>query len=262
VLYDRRLAVHLMVQPGVAGDFLSDPQFADQGLLARFLFAAPAGRAGTRFRNDASYSAAMGQAADDLDDYNAAITRLLRQPVRWKNDSDRTLGVELDSLQFSRDARALYVDFTNAIEAEIGPSGPLAMVKAFASKLPENAARIAGTLALAANASATTIEPGTLAAAIDLAKYYLAEAVRLIAAGGIDPELRTAEQLRQWLLEQPGNVIGCRTIYQNGPRSIRQASKARAAMKLLVEDGWARPLPEGAPIDGVLHREAWEIVRC
>lgn len=262
VLYDRRLAVHLMVQPGIAADFLSDPQFADQGLLARFLISAPAGRAGTRIRDDAGYKAAMGQARDDLDDYNAAIMRLLRQPIRWKNDSDRTLGVELDSLQFSSDARSLYVSFANAIEAEIAPSGSLAMVKAFASKLPENAARIAGTLALSADPAAAIIGAEMLAAAIELAKYYLAEAVRLVATGGIDPELRTAEQLRLWLLEQSADVLACRTIYQNGPRSIRQANKARAAMKQLVSDGWARALPDGAIIDGVLHKEAWEIVRC
>ena len=35
VLYDRRLAAHLMVQPGVAAGFLSDSQFSDQGLLGR-----------------------------------------------------------------------------------------------------------------------------------------------------------------------------------------------------------------------------------
>ncbi|MFU8803332.1 MAG: DUF3987 domain-containing protein, partial [Bradymonadaceae bacterium] len=36
-LFGRRLAVHLMVQPGVARDLLSDPLAVDTGFLARFL---------------------------------------------------------------------------------------------------------------------------------------------------------------------------------------------------------------------------------
>lgn len=102
VLYDRRLSCHLMVQPGIAAGFLSDDQFADQGLLARFLVSAPAGRAGTRIRDDDAYQAMANHAELDMDDYNTAIAALLRQPVRWKDEKDRTLGVELDALHLDR----------------------------------------------------------------------------------------------------------------------------------------------------------------
>ena len=262
VLYDRRLASHLMVQSGVAADFLSDAQFADQGLLARFLVSSPAGRAGTRFRDDAAYQVVTRRAALDLEDYNAAVASLLRQPVRWKNESDRALGVELDALQFTPEARALYVEFANAIEAELTPRGALANAKAFASKLPENAARIAGILTLIAEPGAQTVGAADLADAIELAKHYLEEASRIMATGAIDPELRRAETLREWLLSQPGNVIGLRDIYRLGPNSIRQADKARSAMTILCEHGWARERKGGAVIDGIAHRTAWEIVRC
>lgn len=262
VLYDRRLAAHLMVQPGVAASFLSDDQFADQGLLARFLISAPAGRAGTRIRDDDAYQALASSAALDLEDYNNAIAGLLRQPVRWKDENDRALGVELDALHFTPDARALYVEFANAIEAELGPKASLAMAKAFASKLPENAARIAGALTLIANPQANAVDASLLASAIDLAKYYLSETLRLIASGAIDPELRLAETLLEWLHSQPGTVIGLRDIYRLGPNSIRQADKARRAMGVLVEHGWAKALPDGAEINGQRHKEAWGIVRC
>ncbi|MCB2050526.1 MAG: DUF3987 domain-containing protein [Novosphingobium sp.] len=262
VLYDRRLSCHLMVQPGVAAGFLSDSQFADQGLLARFLVSAPAGRAGTRIRDDDAYQAMAYNAALDLDDYNTAVAALLRQPVRWKDENDRTLGVELDALHFTPDARALYVDFANAIEGQLGPKASLAMAKAFASKLPENAARMAGTLALIADPQTNQIEAATLADAIDLAKYYLSETLRLIASGAIDPELRLAETLLEWLHSQPGKVIGLRDIYRLGPNAIRQADRARRVMAVLCEHGWVRPLPDGADIDGQRHKEAWEIVRC
>jgi hypothetical protein len=262
VLYDRRLACHLMVQPGVAAGFLSDSQFADQGLLARFLVSAPQGRAGTRIRDDAAYQALAYNVALDLEDYNAAIADLLRQPVRWKDENDRALGVELDALHFTPEARALYVDFANAIEGELGPKASLAMAKAFASKLPENAARIAGTLALLADPAASQIEAPKLADAIILAKYYLGEAVRLMASGAIDPELRLAESLVEWLHAQAGQTIGLRDIYRLGPNAIRQADKARRVMAVLCEHGWARPMPDGAEIEGQRHKEAWEIIRC
>lgn len=262
VLYDRRLSCHLMVQPGVAAGFLSDSQFADQGLLARFLVSAPQGRAGTRIRNDAAYQALAYNAALDLEDYNTAIAGLLRQPVRWKNEHDRTLGAELDTLAFTPEARALYVDFANAIEGELGPKGSLAMAKAFASKLPENAARIAGTLALIADPAASQIDAATLADAISLAKYYLGEAVRLMASGAIDPELRLAATLLEWLHAQEGQVIGLRDIYRLGPNAIRQADKTRRVMGILAEHGWAKLMPDGAEIEGQRHKEAWEIVRC
>ncbi len=262
VLYDRRLSCHLMVQPGVAAGFLSDSQFADQGLLARFLVSAPHGRAGTRIRDDAAYQVLAYNAAIDLEDYNTVITELLRQPVRWKNENDRTLGIELDALPFTPEARALYVDFANAIEGELGPRASLAMAKAFASKLPENAARMAGTFALIANPHAKQIDAATLADAINLAKYYLSEALRLMASGAIDPELRLAETLLEWLHSQPGKVIGLRQIYRFGPNAIRQADKARRTMAILAEHGWARQIPGGAEIDGERQKEAWEIVRC
>lgn len=262
VLHDRRLALHLMVQPGVAADFLSDARFADQGLLARFLVSAPVGRAGTRLRDDANYQLAASVAAADLDGYNTAILHLLRQPIRWKDDNDRSLGLELDRLELTDEARALYVAFANAIEGKLAPSGSLVTIKAFASKAPEHAARIAGTLALMDSAGATHVEADTLASAIKLTEYYLSEALRLRAAGWIEPDLRLADELRVWLLEQPGDVIGLRTIYQMGPGAIRQADKARAAMTTLAEHGWVIGMAKGTVIDGARHKEAWRIVRC
>ena len=156
----------------------------------------------------------------------------------------------MNRLELEPNARALYVEFANAIERELIPAGELATVKAFASKLPENAARIAGVLTLIANPDAWTIKAEVLGDAIRLAQYYLEEAKRLTATGAIDPELRNAETLRQWLLERPGNLIGCRTIYQFGPNAIRSAAKARSAMALLVAHGWAKHPHIPAPCRG------------
>lgn len=47
-LHDRRLAIHLMVQPAVAHQLLSDPLAVDTGFLARFLISEPLSTIGTR----------------------------------------------------------------------------------------------------------------------------------------------------------------------------------------------------------------------
>jgi hypothetical protein len=142
------------------------------------------------------------------------------------------------------------------------PGGSLAGVKAFASKLPENAARIAGTLTLLNDDTASVIGPEIFADAVILAQYYLDEASRLVATGAVDPKLREAEQLREWLVARDTDIVGLRAVYQLGPSSIRQADKARAAMKVLEEHHCVRPLPDGAEIDGKHQREAWRVIRA
>jgi hypothetical protein len=52
MLYGRRLAMHLMVQPIIAQKVLSDPLLHGQGLLNRCLVCWPASTAGTRFYKD------------------------------------------------------------------------------------------------------------------------------------------------------------------------------------------------------------------
>jgi hypothetical protein len=72
----RRLALHLMVQPDAAAAFLSEPILRDQGLLSRFLIAAPETLAGKR---------AWREAASDLGApmrrYVAVILDLLERPA-------------------------------------------------------------------------------------------------------------------------------------------------------------------------------------
>jgi len=266
ILYDRRLAAHIMVQPGVAGDFLGDAKFADQGLLARFLLSAPASLAGSSSRlrsEDADAERrATAAAANDLTAYNAAISRLLRAPIRWKNEHDRSVGIELDVLPLSGDARRLYVRLHNATMEAMAQGQPLESVRPFASKLTENAVRIAGILTLLADAEAIEIEAATLADAATLARYYADEAVRLTDAAATDPAMKRADTLWRWLQSRSGDMIGLATVYQYcQPKSLRTAKAAREAMDTLTAHHCAIPVPDGATIDGKHHKEAWRIAR-
>lgn len=266
VLYDRRLAAHIMIQPGVAGDFLGDAQFADQGLLARFLLSAPGSLAGTdrRLRSEdaASERADAARAAADLAPYNAVIGRLLRAPIRWKNEHDRSAGIELDELPLSDDARRLYIRLHNATMEAMGTGKALESVRPFANKLTENAVRLAGILTLVADSDAIEINAETLADAAKLAQYYADEAVRLTDAAATDPAMKRADQLLRWLLSRTGDMIGLATVYQScQPKSLRTAKAAREAMEILAAHGWVTSVPGGATIDGKRHREVWRIMR-
>ncbi len=266
VLYDRRLAVHIMVQPGVAGEFLSDAQFADQGLLARFLLSAPASLAGSavRLRNESAdvERNAAAKAASELEAYNGAISVLLRGKIRWKDKFDRATGVFMNELPLSDEARELYLQTHNTVMQAVGQGQPFETIKPFASKLCEQAVRIAGILTLISNADALEIPAAIMADAVALAQYYADEAVRLTDAAATDSSLKKTDQLRCWLLAQNCDLIGLQTIYQScQPKSLRTAKATRDAMAVLVSHGWAIPLPDGASIEGKHCKEVWRLVR-
>ena len=258
VLHDRRLAMHLMAQEGVATEFLADERFSDQGLLARFLIAAPKSLAGTRFRDDA-YEAKARHAETQLQPYFDAIDRLAGNPVQWKDPANPALGVEMEALALSREATDIWKAFVNEVEQGQASGGPLAGAKAFASKLPMNAARIAGIITLVEDPGVRIVEADTLRNAIEICRYYLSETLRLLGAAVVSAELKQASRLLGWLQERGQSPIGHATIYQNGPSNIRDAKTARAAMEVLAAHGWARRVPGGAEIDGTRFREAWEV---
>lgn len=250
-----------MVQPDVAAGFFNDRQFSDQGLLARFLIAAPEEMAGSRFRDDVAYQQSVLNAAEELLGYNWSLGKLLRRPIRWRDENNRALGVERGLLRFTPAARARYVECYNEIEALMGPGAALAGIKPFASKLLEQAARMAGVITLMEQAEATTIEADIFDSVMILAHYYCGEALRLIESGYVSPQLEEAENLRRWLQARDGNVVSLRQVYQFGPNAIRDAKKARAIMAVLEEHGWLIPLDDGTVIDGRHVKEAWTIVR-
>ena len=107
-------------------------------------------------------------------------------------------------------------------------------VRAFASKSPEQAARIAGVLALWQDLKALAVGVEQMADAIELAQFYLGEAKRLSEAATITAEVESAERLRVWLLENwpsiaqthnrdPRNVVPHDVVLW-GPGSMRETA--------------------------------------
>lgn len=252
-LYGRRLAVHLMVQPGVARTFMADPMAADTGFLPRFLICEPPSAIGYRLTSQARENPAA------LEAFGVRLRAILETDLPMDPETG-ALGTR--PLWLTPDAKALLVDFSDTMEAEQGPGRSLRRVTGYASKIAEQAARIAGVLTLWTDLHAQRIEAETMADAITLAQFYLTEALRLSDAATVSAEIERAEALRVWLLEswQDPDVLP-RDVQQYGPNALRESPKARAALALLETHGWLAKHDPGTVIRGAARKEAWRIVR-
>lgn len=252
-LYGRRLAVHLMAQPGVARAFMADPMAADTGFLPRFLICEPPSAIGTRF---AAYARRDDTA---LASFGARLRDILESPLPMDPE---TRELEPRILPLAPEARALLVQFSDAIEAAQAPNGDLAHITGTASKAAEQAARIAGVLTLWRDLNAPQVQPAVMADAIELAQFYLSEASRLASAALVSVEIDRAEALRKWLLENwsEGEVM-VRDVVRLGPNALRESPKARAALLILEKHGWLVRLEPGAVVRGAARAEAWAIMK-
>jgi hypothetical protein len=106
---------------------------------------------------------------------------------------------------------------------------------------------------------------------INLARFYLGEAVRLSDAATVSTETARAESLRRWLLDkwleqarridrEPATITP-KDIVQYGPNALRETAQVRKLMAVLAEAGWLVLLPEGETIGGITRKLAYRIVK-
>lgn len=252
-LYGRRLAVHLMVQPGVARGFMADPLAADTGFLPRFLICEPPSAIGTRMQANARRDEMA------LASFAGRLRDILESPLPMEPE---TRELEPRILPLAPEARALLVAFSDVVEAAQAPRADLAHITGTASKAAEQAARIAGVLTLWRDLQAPMVEARDMCDAIDLAQFYLSEASRLSSAALVSTEIDRAEALRKWLLETWAEAeILVRDVVRMGPNPLRESPKARAALGILEKHGWLLPLEAGTVVRGAARAEAWAIVK-
>ena len=144
----------------------------------------------------------------------------------------------------------------------------LAQITGTASKTAEQAARIAGVLTLWRDLGATEINSDTMQNAIELAQYYLHEALRLANAALISQQVKQAETLRNWILDKwlPKNLLEPYVlpsdIVQLGPNSLREMPKVKKAIAMLVETGWLTLMEPPVEVRGIQRKTAYHIVRA
>jgi len=252
-LRGRRGALHLMAQPVVMHGFLADPLAAGLGFLPRCLICEPLSTIGTRLSQNAVQDE-MALAA-----FGSRLKSFLsREMPTWEDG--RSLKPRL--LRLSSDAKALLVEFSDAIESQQAPRAALAHITGTASKAAEQAARIAGVLTLWADLDAAEIDVQGMEWGIELACFYLGEASRLASAATVSEEIGRSEALKKWLLETWAHAeIASSEILQLGPHAMRDAPKVKKATALLTDHGWLLALEEGTVVRGKARKSAWRIVR-
>jgi len=253
-LYGRRLAAHMMVQPVAIRPLLADPVANGQGFLARFLIAEPKSSIGFR-----PYAEANPQSDSDLLAFKAKLISVLAADLPLQDGTRNQLVPA--RLCLTKEAKALLQGYYNATEQAQRPEGDLAMVQSYASKSAEQAARLAGVLALWADLNATEISASCIANGIELAQYYLGEARRLAGMSVISADIDQAEKLRLWLIEKWGKPeIIPSDVVQYGPYSLRESPKAKASLELLEKHGWVTKLPPNHVVEGKARKLAYSVV--
>lgn len=220
--YDRRLSLHLMLQPYLAMQLLSDPLLQGQGILGRCLMTWPTSLAGQR-----SYQAVDLSKDAALKRYHHRLSALFYQP--WSLSADGAL--QLLKLSLSPLARRRWIDLHDAIEAQLGEFGELASVRPSGSKAADNLLRVAGILAVVEESSVVEVDHIQRASA--LVGYYLTEIQRLTEQEPVCRVKEEADRLLRWLQVKDWKRFSIRELNRNGPRFARKSSRHTA--KLLVE---------------------------
>lgn len=253
LLYGRRVSLHLMIQEVILEQLMNNPLIERQGFLPRCLITYPSSMAGTR--QYVAENVANDPAIIRFWERQKAILAK-KLPVNDQPGPQNELCPK--QLSLSDEAKKTWIAFHNEVELALGPEKRYEPIKRFANKAAEHALRLAGIMSLFDNLDAVQIEEGYIQRAITLTKYYLEENLRIQGYLSINPELALAQKTLNWCWEKGKEVVSLSELYQKGPVKIRQATKARMIMSILVEHGWAIPCP-GAEVDGICQKEAWEI---
>ncbi|GLT00109.1 hypothetical protein GCM10007897_14930 [Sphingobium jiangsuense] len=258
-LYGRRLTFHMMIQPVLAGRLLGDIEFKGQGFLSRLLVTQPISLAGTRFVDPTA--PVDPTIAEDIAAFNQRLANVIRAPLPIDQD---TRALRPKRLPLSHNAQQLWWSFANEMEERIADGKDLEDVRGFATKLPEQAARIAAVLAVFQFGLRTeAIEDDFMACGISVARYYLSEAVRLIGVASPNPILVDAQIVSDWLRKSwTENLISIGAIQRLGPAPMRKrsADQVRDIIAALVRhDHLSDRLPNGGMVSGKKVREAWRV---
>lgn len=236
----RRVAMHVLLQPVLLAKLLSDPLAAQQGLLPRMLISEPRSLAGSRLYKpeDVSHDPAVRG-------YYAAIRNLAERPLPTVGGGDphelmpRELIIGVAALES-------WTDFFNETEQAQAEGGPLEKVRPFASKVAEHAARVAGVLALVRDPDTYEVDESNMAGAIDIARFFLAEHVRLTGSSIENARLDRLRTLADWLMTRRPPVA-MKEILQHSPRAVRdlKATGLHPLLEELQSRGYVRRVTEG-----------------
>ena len=216
-----RMTLLLQGQRVVLEQALTDPLMNGQGFLARALIACPEDLRGQRTwddeqrRNDSPYD------NPDLIAYWSRCHSLLDPlPASLPNDSTGT--PQRIKMQWADGAEQVFYKHMQAIENRQAQGQTLEYLKAYASRMAENASRIASLMSFFDERKVVTIDDITRA--FMLVEYSTAERLRYLDATPTG-EQNDSEKLSCWLVDKAKDkrppILNKSFVTQNAPNALR-----------------------------------------
>lgn len=246
------LAIGLIIQPGVlAGLEKKNPEFRENGLLGRFLFARPAPTVEDTFDSP--------PVPHTVADAYAKRIRALVERV-WNRS-------ELTSLDLAPDARILFGEFYNGFAKRRKPGGDLHEVADWAGKFRGQLIRLAGCLTVYENPEANVITRERMASVLAMAPYFISHAKAVFDLMGADGDGRLGplRDVLTWLRGRPDAAapFTARQAWQalKGRKWAQEMDDMTAALGELEDYGWICfvPPPERPGVRGRKPSPTFEV---
>lgn len=226
ILRDARFTLALMVQPKVFRKYLErrGDEARAIGLFARCLICCPISSLGTR------YIGHVPPVWQHLPKFHSRVTELLENNHLELSDPE----FKRPTLEFSPDAKQLWIDAFNEVESFLYPGQYFADISDYGAKFGENLARLAALFHYFSGDQGE-ISYETTNRALAICRWFMNEFKRIF---GMKPELpieiSDANELETWLAKlcrrYPGwTEIRKNVIAQLGPNQLRTGKIRREA---------------------------------
>lgn len=231
----KRVSMHLMVQDVVFNQFIAGNEaMKGQGFGPRCLMTRAVSTKGTR-----TFVRDNPREAPGMVNFLNRVREILQLALPLKEGG--VCQLQPRALPLSPVAEELYIEFYNEVESRQGPDGDLAEISGTASKMPEQALRLAATFQFFADIHSDTISEESLEAGIRCARYYLNEALRVDQDGGREYRLDCAAKVLEFIKKSELDTFTLTRIRQFGPTCARKTTKVtRELLNILVRHGYLR----------------------
>ncbi|KFX63929.1 hypothetical protein KBK24_0119795 [Burkholderia sp. K24] len=231
-----RVTIAYMVQQGVLNEYEHRRGHLAHGSghWARYLIAKPMSTQGTRF----IYS--TDQVWDHLPKFHERVRKLLDEHARRVE----SCGGKRKPVHFSADAKVLWRDAANSVEAQLQPCSYLSDIKDFSSKVMEIVARLAALLHCFAldvdqviSGDLGEISMGTLESALAIGEWHTHEFKRIFSPQSLVTQAQADAQMLEYKLFvdlwcKGYTFMRKNMVLQYGP--LREKRRLDAALDILV----------------------------
>ena len=226
-----RLTMSIQVQEAALMEFTSKLGSLARGIgyFARVLLAKPESTQGTRFFTKSP------ERWPSLGKFHQRITQILDEPAPFDTHVELTPRL----MSFAVAAKEAWIQFHDMIEIQLHQTGDLYDVRDVASKIADNAARLAALFQAFEKGVDTEIQLDSFERASQIVLWHLNESKRFFGELSLPPAIANLVKLEKWLFDyckkNDVDTVPTKTILQNGPSSMRSEAVLSRTVKMLEE---------------------------